>query len=213
MRWLQRTPTPTLPDDHAQLRAEIQALRADIAVIQSTHQTEIQALRVALEKSDRIIEALKATEAKYLGEIRELYTRIASLEQQLLDARHEREADLVERATLQAQYGMADERLKNQRRLLDEQTTQLAVLKSETEQYKGMYAGTAMAKQAVELDLQQARAEIARLQQRVTELEAAGANLKRANDEITRLQQRVLELETLVTELQQSTSSGSKERI
>jgi chromosome segregation ATPase len=159
------------------LRIEAEADRRAALEREQTLQDKLTAQDIVLRRQADLINQLRTSEQKLLGDQREHLTRITSLEFQLHTEREARTAQASEAGFMKAQLETADGRLKHQNDQITAQGNKIAVLEDERAKYQGLYAGEALAKTAIEQDLAAARQEIAALRVQITDLEA---QLKRA---------------------------------
>ena len=165
--------TAAIAAETAQVRTDLiaeQVMRADHAHALAQAQTALtnQASQIATLHAE--IDARKVVEQQLRGELREAYTRITALEQQLSEERTARTKQAEQNGYLQSQLDQADKRLVQQRQLIDEQGQTLARLQTQSEMDTQKIASLRMALDLSERDLRTA----------ISERDAALAQLREA---------------------------------
>jgi chromosome segregation ATPase len=137
------------------IEAETHQLRIDLATaraIASDHAHDLDQAHRAIGNQSQLIVSLqgendrqKTVEQQVRGELREAYSRITALEQQLSEERTARTKQAEQNGYLQSQLDQADKRLGQQRQLIEDQGKQLAVLQDQRLISTGQIAGLQMA--------------------------------------------------------------------
>lgn len=170
-------------------RIELDDLRkavTDLTTVTAAQNERIaaQALIIAgqageIDKANKEIDLLRRGEANARGELREALTRISSQDALLFEERSARMQTAIELGALQVQLKGADERLKYQSDQIKNNDAKIVSLENELAKYRGLYAGTEMAKTALELDLAAARAETGLLRQQHEAMQKELAEMRR----------------------------------
>lgn len=155
------------------IEAETRQLRLDLATARATaadHAHDLDQAHTAIGNQATLIRALqgevdrqKTVEQQVRGELREAYSRITALEQQLSEERTARTKQAEQNGYLQSQLDQADKRLGQQRQLIEDQGKQLAVLQDQRQISTGRIAGLQMALDIAVAERDQALAKLAAL--------------------------------------------------
>lgn len=119
---------PPTPEPSSDALSEIRRSITELTTVTAAQNEKLYHQGNELERAHQLIKALQTVEAQLRGDLREAYTRITALEQQLSEERSARTKQAEELGTVKAQLSMADERLQKQRNDLTAQGNQIAIL-------------------------------------------------------------------------------------